>query len=63
MASLSLDTLRRDGEAFMQEISREVYLSHAGHKQTAELQPIYARHAAIVSAERVREYIRERIEP
>ena len=47
-AGLSLDRLRRDGEAFMHEISREYYLAHAGHKATAELQPIYARHAAIL---------------
>jgi hypothetical protein len=45
---LSVDRLRRDGEAFMQEISREYYLAHSGQKPTAELQPIYARHAAIL---------------
>src|SRR5262245_6900089 len=32
----------------MQEISREYYLAHSGHKSAAELQPIYARHAAIL---------------
>jgi len=32
----------------MQEISREYYLAHSGQKPTAELQPIYARHAAIL---------------
>ena len=46
--SLSIDRLRCDGEAFMQEISREYYLAHSGQKPTAELQPIYARHAAIL---------------
>jgi hypothetical protein len=35
----------------MQEISREYYLAHSGHKQTAELQPIYDRHAAILGPE------------
>ena len=35
----------------MQEISREYYLAHSGHKPTAELQPIYARHADILGAE------------
>jgi hypothetical protein len=45
---LSVDRLRRDGEAFMQEISREYYLAHSGQKPTAELQPIYARHASIL---------------
>ncbi len=29
----------------MEDVSREIYLSHSGHKPTAELQPIYARHA------------------
>ena len=32
----------------MQEIAREYYLAHSGNKDTAELQPIYARHAAIL---------------
>jgi hypothetical protein len=50
-ASLSIDRLRRDGEAFMHEISREYYLAHAGHKETADLQPIYQRHAAILGEE------------
>jgi hypothetical protein len=43
-----LDRLREGGEAFMQEISREYYLAHSGQKPTAELQPIYARHAGIL---------------
>ncbi|HEY4130074.1 MAG TPA: hypothetical protein VGM50_05630 [Gemmatimonadaceae bacterium] len=45
---LSLERLRREGETFMQEISREYYLAHSGHKSSAELQPIYAKYAAIV---------------
>jgi hypothetical protein len=45
---LSLEGLRREGEAFMEELSREYYLSHSGHKANAELQPIYAKHAAII---------------
>src|SRR5262252_8154945 len=47
-AVLSIERLREDGESFMQEISREYYLAHSGHKNAAELQPIYARHAAIL---------------
>src|SRR4051812_38076858 len=35
----------------MEEISREYYLAHSGHKPTAELQPIYARHAAVLGPE------------
>jgi hypothetical protein len=45
---LSIERLRRDGEAFMQEISREFYLAHSGQKASAELQPIYAKHASIL---------------
>ena len=33
----------------MEELSREYYLAHSGHKATAELQPIYAKHGAILS--------------
>jgi hypothetical protein len=32
----------------MEDVSREYYLAHAGLKSTAELQPIYARHADVV---------------
>jgi hypothetical protein len=46
--NLTLDKLRRGGERFMEEISREYYLSGAGHKPTAELQPVYERHGAIL---------------
>jgi hypothetical protein len=45
---LSLERLRRDGEAFMEEISREYYNAHAGLKPTAELQPIYRKFASIL---------------
>jgi len=45
----SVDTLRRGGERLMQEVAREYYLSQSGHKATAELQPIYARHASVLS--------------
>ena len=50
-SSLSIDRLRRDGDAFMQEISREYYLAHSGQKPTAELQPVYEKHAAILGPE------------
>jgi hypothetical protein len=43
--TLSIEWLRAEGEAFMEEISREYYLAHSGQKPTAELQPIYAKHA------------------
>src|SRR5436190_10049728 len=47
--SLSLDRLRSEGQAFMEEITREYYLSTAGLKATAELQPLYEKYAAILS--------------
>jgi hypothetical protein len=49
--SLTLDRLRRDGEAFFVEISREYYLAHSGQKPTAELQPLYAKYADILGAD------------
>ena len=36
----------------MEEISREYYLAHAGHKATAELQPIYEAYESILGAGR-----------
>jgi hypothetical protein len=48
MTSLTLDRLRHEGQRFMEEVSREYYLAHAGLKPTADLQAIYARHAAIL---------------
>ncbi|MDQ3808781.1 MAG: M3 family metallopeptidase [Chloroflexota bacterium] len=51
MSPLTLDRLRRGGQALMEELSREYYLAHAGLKPTAELRPIYARHAAILGDE------------
>jgi hypothetical protein len=47
----SLESLRVQGQSFMEEISREYYLAGAGHKSTAELQPIYERHAAAIGAD------------
>ena len=38
-------------QAFMEDVSREVYLTHAGHKHEAELQAIYARYADILDDE------------
>ena len=50
-ATLSVDRLRRDGERFMEEISREYYLAHSGQKASPELQPLYEKYAAIVGSE------------
>ncbi len=51
MPSLTLEALRRGGEAFMQAVSRELYLAHAGLKSSAELRPIYERHRAVLGRE------------
>ena len=53
------DRLRRDGQAFMEEISREYYLAGAGHKSTADLQPIYKRHGTVTGRDALA-YIGER---
>jgi hypothetical protein len=45
---LSVERLRREGERFLQALSRELYLAHAGLKASAELQPIYAQYARIL---------------
>ncbi len=42
--SAALDTVRTRGEAFLRDVSREYYSSHAGLKPAAELQPIYEKH-------------------
>ena len=51
MRPVSIERLRVEGQSFMEEISREYYLAGAGLKPTAELQPIYERHAAAVGAD------------
>jgi Peptidase family M3 len=51
VTDLTLDQLRRGGQALLEEVSREQYLAHAGLKHSAELQPIYARHAAVLGAD------------
>ncbi len=60
--TLSLETLRREGDEFHQAISRELYQSGSGLKKTAELQAIYARFANVLSDEAldmVRELFRD----
>jgi hypothetical protein len=48
-AGLSIERLRREGEAFIEELSREYFLAHAGLKASAELQPIYQKHRGVLS--------------
>ncbi|HEY3133206.1 MAG TPA: hypothetical protein VGJ47_01125 [Gemmatimonadaceae bacterium] len=51
MSDLDLQRLRAEGQAFMEAISRESYLAYAGHKKTAELQPIYEKYDRALSRE------------
>jgi len=47
-APLSIERLRREGEQFLEELSREYYEAHSGLKASAELQPIYHEHREIL---------------
>jgi hypothetical protein len=49
MTTISLEQLRRLGDQLMEELSREYYKAQAGLKGSADLQPIYARYAAVTS--------------
>ena len=51
MSALDLQRLRAEGQAFMEAISRESYLAFAGHKKTAELQPIYEKYGRALGRE------------
>ena len=51
MSELTLERLRQDGQAFTEEISRESYLAHSGHKRAAEFKPIYDRYAHVLGKE------------
>ena len=48
MTALTLGRLRADGQAFTEEISRESYLAHSGHKPVAEFTPIYNRYGHVL---------------
>ena len=45
---MTIDRLRRDGQAMMEDISRESYLAHSGLKPSVELQAIYERYASVL---------------
>ena len=49
MTTPTLDGLRREGESFMESLSREYYRAQAGLQAEAHFQAIYARHAALTS--------------
>ena len=48
MPTLTLTSLRQDGEAFMEALTREQHLALAGYKPTAELRPIYERYSHVL---------------
>ena len=52
-SDLTLDRLRADGEAFMEEISREYYLALAGHKPAPQLTPIVTKYSYLSSPEAI----------
>jgi len=51
MSDLTLERLRRGGQAFTEDISRESYLAHSGRKAVAQFKPIYDRYADVLSAD------------
>lgn len=51
MSDLTLDRLRRDGQAFTEEISLESYLAHSGQKPDAEFKPIYDKYSQVLGEE------------
>lgn len=51
MPPLTLDRLRSGGQSFMEDISRELHLAHAGYKTSAELSAIYARYSQVTGRE------------
>ena len=52
LSSTDLDAYREQAEEFISELDEEYYLHYAGHKDTLELEPIYARHADLTKLER-----------
>ena len=46
-----LDTYREGADRFIAELDEEYYLHYAGHKETLDLEPIYARHAELTRLE------------
>jgi hypothetical protein len=51
MSELTLESLRRDAQAFTEEISSESYLAHSGRKSSAEFQPIYEKYSGILGTD------------
>jgi hypothetical protein len=51
MSDLTLERLRRGGQAFTEDISRESYLAHSGRKAVAQFKPIYDRYADVLGTD------------
>lgn len=51
MSAPALERLRAEGERFTEELARESFLAHAGHKAEADLEPIYRRYAHVTGPE------------
>ena len=50
-----LDAYREQADRFIAELDEEYYLHYAGHKETLDLEEIYARHSDLTTAEIARE--------
>lgn len=50
---MDLDAYRQEAEAFVSALDREYYLHFSGQRQELEIEPIYERHAELVSARAV----------
>jgi hypothetical protein len=48
MSKLNLALLREDGQAFTEEISRESYLAHSGHKAVPDFRSIYEKYSDVL---------------
>ncbi len=46
-----LDAYREQADRFIAELDEEYYLHYAGHKETLDLEEIYARHSDLTTAE------------
>ena len=55
MDSAQLDAYREQADRFIAELDEEYYLHYAGHKETLDLEEIYARHSDLTTAEIARE--------
>ena len=51
LTSRELDAFRDDADRFIAELDEEFYLHYAGHKETLDLEAIYARHESLSKVE------------